>query len=261
MTLDPDRPTRLARALREAWTELEQALYPPLCWLCRRARCVEAFGCSEHALGPTAFDPDEARCGGCAGRLPRGVRDGPCAECRRRPRGFRSLRAAAPYRPEGVLAQWILAFKHGGRAELAGPLAAFLARELLRGGPIPAGVLLVSVPLHVLRRVERGYDQAGLLARALAGELDRSYVRALRRRRWTAPQGAPGARSRAVNVSEAFVVPARLAKRLQDRSLWLVDDVVTSGATVRACAEVLRRAGAREVAVVALARAEHERAP
>jgi len=245
--------------LGTAWAELEAAVYPPLCWLCRARPSVDGLGCVAHALAPCRFDPAEARCEGCAEALPAGVRTGPCAACRRRPRGFRRLLAAGPYRPESALAQWILALKHGGRSELGRPLAAFLAASLAGARESPRGVLLTSVPLHPLRRFERGHDQAAGLARALAGELDRPYVATLRRLRWTPPQGAPGARSRGANVEGAFALRRACAARLDGRAVWLVDDVVTSGATARACAAELRRGGAREVTVVALARVERPR--
>src|SRR5688572_12720782 len=104
--------------MRAAWAELDAAVYPRLCWLCRTRASVDGFGCAEHALVPCRFDPTEPRCAGCAERLPAGVRAGPCAACRRRDRGYRRLVAAGPYRPGSALAEWILAFKHGGRAEL-----------------------------------------------------------------------------------------------------------------------------------------------
>jgi ComF family protein len=188
--------------------------------------------------------------------LPSGIRGGICARCRREPRGYRRLIAGGSYRAPAALREWILAFKHGGRRELARPLAAFLAETWVREGGPPPGALLTSVPLHPLRGLERGYDQARLLAEELAEHLGLACVSALRRRRWTPPQGAPGASSRAANVAGAFELVARRAARLAGRSVWLVDDVVTSGATARACAEVLRLAHAREVSVLALARVE-----
>ncbi len=239
--------------------ELGRALFPPLCWLCRTRPAVDGLGCAEHALEPCRFDPGEARCAGCAEALPAGIAHGPCAACRRTPRGYRRLVAVGPYRDSSALREWILAFKHGGRRELATPLAALLAAAWVRAGGVPPGAVLVSVPLHPLRRLERGYDQARLLCDELADALDLAHVPALRRRRWTAPQGAAGASSRRANVQGAFALARRQAPRLAGRALWLVDDVVTSGATVRACAEELRRARAAEVSVLCLARVE--RAP
>ena len=236
---------KIARLARAGLDDLCAALYPSLCWLCRARPCVDGLGCSEHALAPCRFDPDEPRCAGCAERLPEGITSGVCARCRREPRGYRQLVAGGAYREETPLRAWILAFKHGGRRELARPLAAFLAASWERAGGPPPGAVLTSVPLHPLRRFERGYDQARLLAEELADLLG--------------PQGAPGASSRAANVARAFEALPRPAERLAGRAVWLVDDVVTSGATARACAEVLRRALASEVSVLALARVELER--
>ncbi|MSR63280.1 MAG: ComF family protein [Planctomycetes bacterium] len=236
--------------------ELARALFPPLCWLCRTRTTRDDFGCEAHALRIQALDPAEARCLGCACRLPAGLARGLCAVCRREARGYRHLCSFGSYRADGVLREWILAFKHGGRRELAVPLAAVLAEAWRAEGGPPPGALLVPVPLHPLRRLERGYDQARELAAELAGELGLELVGALRRARRTAPQGGPGASSRRANVAGAFALRARSAARLAGREVWLVDDVVTSGATVGECARVLRQARVAEVSVLALARAE-----
>ncbi|NOT32500.1 MAG: ComF family protein [Planctomycetes bacterium] len=217
---------------------------------------MDGLGCSDHALEPCRFDPSEPRCSGCAGRLAAGLGSGLCADCRRRSRGYLRLCAVGAYRQPSALREWILAFKHGGRRELATPLAALLASAWSGSTGASPGVVLVSVPLHPLRRFERGYDQARLLCDELARELDFPHVPALRRTRWTPPQGAPGASSRRANVQGAFALVGRRARHLAGRALLLVDDVVTSGATVRACAEVLRGARPTEVSVLCLARAE-----
>jgi len=245
--------SRLSTLGAELARELGAALYPPVCWLCRRARAVDGFGCVEHALHGAGFDPAEPRCSGCRERLPSGVREGPCATCRRRGRGYRELHAIGPYRPGGALSQWILAFKHGGRVDLARPLGLVLA------GLVPdalAGSVLVPVPLHFLKRLERGHDQARLLAEAVHAITGLAIAAALVRTRWTAPQGDPSAPSRSANVAGAFALRRGAGSTLRGRRVLLVDDVVTSGATVAASAEILRAAGVLEVSVLALARAE-----
>lgn len=227
--------------------------------------------CDEHAF--VARGLDGARCDRCARRLPHGVRDGErCRACRARAPRFARVLAVGEYREP--LSLWVLALKHGGRADLARPLARAMAAAVTSGagaggagfqaaGSSGAGSdarrpLLCPVPLHVTRRIERGYDQALLLARALGAELGLPVARPLARLRATAPQGVDGGRaSRRANVAGAFgLTIGGLARRtLAGRSVWLVDDVLTSGATAQACADVLRRAGAASVTVVVVARA------
>ena len=221
---------------------------------------VDGLGCAEHALRSCAF-ASEPRCRGCARALPAMLpAHSLCAACRRSPRGYQRLLAFGSYRSGTALREWILALKHGGRRELALPLGTLLAERLAEslaetGTRAPAAVL-VPVPLHPLRRLERGFDQARLLAEAAAEAARLDYLPALQRRRWTPPQGAPGAVSRSANVRDAFRLVRRQRARLAGRTVFLVDDVVTSGATVAACAAALRVAEPLEVSVLCLARAD-----
>jgi predicted amidophosphoribosyltransferase len=112
---------------------------------------------------------------------------------------------------------------------------------------------LVPAPLHAARRRERGFDQAEWLARAVAARLGLDVAcGVLARRRATLPQGDPRVTSRSANVEGAFAV-VRL-RAVAGRSVVLVDDVLTSGATARACAEQLLAAGARDVSVLTACR-------
>ena len=122
--------------------------------------------------------------------------------------------------------------------------------------------MLVPVPLHRYRQRERGYNQAELLARGLAKGLARRNegartlrveTRCLRRLRSTLPQTGLDPRARLDNVRGVFEV--MFPERIRDKTVLLVDDVMTTGATVSACAEALKGAGARRVVVLTLARA------
>lgn len=233
--------------------EAVDAVFPPACHLCGAA-VDGGWACEAHRLPGR---PPGHRCGRCAAGLPRGFADGfPCADCRRNPPRFGRLVALADYRQSAAVREWILAFKHGGRSRLDRPLACALAERLAGAVWLPPDASFVPVPLHPLRHLERGYDQAARLAGELGQALERPVVPALWRVRPTRPQGSAGAPSRRANVSGAFELASGLRPRVDGRPLWLVDDVVTSGATVDACASLLRRAGARSVDVVALARAD-----
>jgi ComF family protein len=225
------------------FAEFVAALFPSVCWLCGAASSGPV--CAQHALPER---PHGARCGTCARQLSAALPDGArCAYCRRHPPGFRHVFVLADY--EGACREWLLALKHGGRKDLARPLGAALARR------VAGHSILVPVPLHPLRRFERGYDQALLLAEEVAVHSGGACLRALQRVRSTHVQGAPGAASRAANVRAAFRVPRRAAPRIAGKELLLVDDVLTSGSTASECARALRRAGAKAVDVLAIARA------
>jgi ComF family protein len=171
-----------------------------------------------------------------------------CARCRRRPPGFALARSAGRY--EGTLRAILHAFKYQRRRVLAAPLGA-LMREA--GGDVLAGAdAVVPVPLHVRRSFERGFNQAD----DLSGMLGLPVWRVLRRTRHGPPQaGLPAAR-RHGNVRGAFALRGVAGHtRLRNAAVVLVDDVMTTGATVNACSDVLLDAGVRSVGVLTAARA------
>ncbi len=156
-------------------------------------------------------------------------------------------RAAGPY--DGTLRLIIHAFKYDRRRSLAVPLGALVARAC---APLLAGVdVCVPVPLHWRRRYQRGFNQA----RDLAATLGPPVIDALRRVRHTHAQASLHAAARRSNVAAAFGT-TRHTPEVAGRVVVLVDDVDTTGATLEACARVLREAGAREVRAVTIARAE-----
>lgn len=164
------------------------------------------------------------------------------------------MRHAAPFRFAGAGGALVRRFKLDGDASAGRWLARAMAQAW---APHAAGAgrkaVLVPAPLHAVRRRERGFDQAEWLARAVAARLGLGVAcGVLARRRATLPQGDPRVTSREGNVEGAFVVVRR--RPILGRSVVLVDDVFTSGATARACAEVLLAAGAGEVAVLTACR-------
>jgi ComF family protein len=247
MTAEPSAPggplAAAAAALRALAEALLELVYPPRCAACGEGIASEPF-CS---VCGEAVDPVPAGCGRCGMPGP----DPLCGACRADPPAFDAVRAGGVF--GGPLADAIHAFKYGGRSALARPLGAWLARE----APLPAGAVIVSIPLARGRRIERGYDQAALLADALArsaGARHRRLRGALVRTRETPPQVGKTRAERSRNVAGAFRTVRRA--EIAGRDVVLVDDVVTTGATADAAARALRDAGARTVEVVALARAE-----
>ena len=166
-----------------------------------------------------------------------------------------SLTVLGPY--EGRLREIIRCFKYGDQPELAGPLADRLAARLAAPGGALADVeLIVPVPLHWRRRWARGFNQSERLACRLARGTGRpAMAGALVRTRHTPPQTGASRRRRLANVRGAFRArrgPGRA--RLAGASVLLLDDVVTTGATLRAAARALKAAGAARVHGAALAR-------
>lgn len=175
-----------------------------------------------------------------------------CQGCRvRRPR-YLLARSALLYERDDPLREILLVFKHGRRESLGGHLGRLMADRapILFGQPSIDAV--VPVPLHKERERERGFNQAELLAGVVANRFHRPVLRkALARIRRTPPQaGKPRERMR--NVRGAFAVGN--PETVKDRTLLLVDDVFTTGATVNECAKVLMKAGAQGVFVYTLAR-------
>jgi ComF family protein len=156
----------------------------------------------------------------------------------------------------GAVATAIVRFKYAGRSDLAARFAEVMAarREDGRGTREEAGdvELVVPVPLHPQRLVERGFDQAALLAMPVARRRGiRCAPRALIRTRPTPPQASLDRAARSANVADAFLCP--VPEKVRGRSVLLVDDVRTTGATLASCVDVLRRAGARDVRTLVLA--------
>jgi ComF family protein len=152
----------------------------------------------------------------------------------------------------GVTRDALHAIKYGGEQRLADRLGAAIARRWQAVGV--GAELVVNVPVHAERERQRGYDQAGLIARQAARDLSLPFAPALRRARATIAQFDLDRRDRARNVKGAFVVDARHAADVRGRWILLVDDVVTTGATLASCATALYVAGASGVSAITVAR-------
>jgi ComF family protein len=172
-----------------------------------------------------------------------------CGGCLASPPAFDRLRAAVAYGE--VSRQVALKLKYSGR-----PVAATLAHFMRRYVAVePGDALLAPVPLHRWRIWRRGYNQSALIAAALARRTGLAVeFDLLRRVKATPPLRGKNRRERALAVRGAFKVPDVVKPSIDGRTILLVDDVYTSGATANACAKAPKRAGADSVNILCWAR-------
>jgi ComF family protein len=245
---------RAASGLRRALHACADLIVPPCCLLCRERIGAHHLLCPAcwrgvhfirpplcDVLGiPLPFDTGE-----------RMVSAGALAH----PPAYDRARAVAHFTGSmrTLVHQFKYADRHDGRT-LFGRWLAEAARDL-----VPGIDLIVPVPLSRLKLLLRHFNQAAVLAAALSREAGVAVdPMLLRRTRWTRSQVGMTREERRRNIAGAFGVPRHLRPRLARRNILLVDDVITTGATVDACARVLKRAGAARVDVLALALVTNE---
>lgn len=232
--------------------QVANLLFPPRCQVC--GELDDALFC-ETCRAQVEFirAPFCPTCGQALDPQVRGART--CVDCQDR-RPFSGARAVGMY--ASALREAIIRYKYSGRRRLARPLGEMLAELALDDEapgslPLSTAAAIIPVPLYPRRRAWRGFDQAELLCGPLAQALGLPvWTDALERVRDTTPQVSVRGRQRLDNVKNAF--EARKTWRLKDRSVILVDDVFTTGATISECARVLRQAGAGPVYVLTVAR-------
>ena len=234
---------------QRAWSAVKDTsarLRPPgQCVVCR-AWSAQAW-CAACAL---RFAGSTLRCPRCAARL--GVAAAACGECLHDAPPFERCHCAFDY--AFPWHQLIVQFKFHGRVELAAPLARQL-RDRLLDEQAERPDVIVPIPLSAQRLAQRGYNQAWEITRRLGAQLQLTTLASALQRRVDGAHQAdlPLARRRG-NLRGAFAVNPAHAAALTQRHVALVDDVMTSGATLREAATTLRRAGARRVDAWVLAR-------
>jgi ComF family protein len=226
--------------MRKAWLDPRQWPLPGGCWICRgwgRERlcrpCVERFV----ATGP--------RCPRCALPLEAPL----CGHCLRDPLPLQAVSAALGYQPPWD--ELLHALKYGQALGLLPALTELLLKRLEHDDAARTSVTLLPVPLHPRRLGERGYNQAALLAQSLGKRLALPVqLDTLHRVVDTPTQTRLGRRERLANLRQAFALGAQVA----GLHLVLVDDVMTTGATLATLATLLQREGAARVDAWVLAR-------
>jgi ComF family protein len=224
-------------------------IFPPRCPLCGEATLGQTGLCAA-CWGELAI-PGEPSCATCSRPFGEtGVSGSICAPCLAQPPRHDGIAAATLY--NDASRKLVLAFKHGGRIALARMMARLMLGKLPM---VAADWVIVPVPLHRWRLWQRGYNQAAILGAELARASGaRLQVDALVRRKRTPPLGGLGGKARARAMSGAVAINRRRPDVVRGRSVVLVDDVLTSGATSSACVSALKRAGAERVVIACFAR-------
>jgi ComF family protein len=233
-------------------------MLPPRCVLCGRPGQPPAFDLCADCEAELPVVPNPCwRCGlprhGAEGQEGQeGTEDG-CARCRAFDLPYSCC--VAPWAYEFPVTQLVQALKYEGALANARVFGTCMAMQALRepGDPSWAAALVVPMPLHPSRLVERGFNQAHEIARVVSRLLDlRLAANGLRRVRGTASQVGLSRRERAGNLSGAFAADTGI---VAGQHVLLIDDVVTTGSTAGEAAATLRAAGAESIAVWAVARA------
>ncbi len=237
--------------LGRAWSAAVDVVYPPVCVGCGRIVAQHRGVCP--ACWATLRLIERPYCEVLGAPFTHDLGAGILsADAIANPPVFDRLRSVAIH--DGIARSLVHGLKYRDRTDLAQMMAQWMVRA--SDGSVAACDAIVPVPLHALRLWGRKFNQSAELARAIARLSGKPYLaNALLRTKRTARQVGLGATARQDNVRGAFTVPESGSAGLFGKSIVLVDDVYTTGATVSAATRALKRAGAGEVTVLTFARA------
>ncbi|MBT6093523.1 MAG: ComF family protein [Rhodospirillaceae bacterium] len=243
-------PSSGPAALRRGAERLLDWVLPPQCLACGAASgrhgalCGDCWEQADFLTAPWCY------CCGLPFELQM-LEGALCGACLRDPPVFTRARAAMAY--DELSRRMILGLKYGDRADMAPAFATWLGRA--GSALIDEADWIAPVPLHWTRLFSRRFNQAAMLARLLARDAAKPFAPdMLQRRKRTPTQAGLSPSKRRRNVQGVFAVNHRWQTRIEGRRVLLIDDVLTTGATVTACTKVLLRAGASGVDVLTLAR-------
>jgi ComF family protein len=240
---------KLKKAASFTLQSLNQLLWPPVCINCGESICETDKSLCQNCWSELLFCTGAEYCPRCGKDVSRyAILEGTCPDCQGKEIHFDQIARSGVYTQ--ALQQMILAFKNG-RTELDSTLG-FLANSALQGCSFYKDIdFFVSVPLHWLRRLSRGYNQSLVLAKRLKHPTARISTDLVRTRRTKSQPTMPSPAARARNVAGAFAV--RYGHSFAGRTICLVDDIKTTGATLNECTKMLKEAGAARVFALVLA--------
>ncbi len=229
-------------------------LWPRDCFVCAAslAGTEDPWLCGACREGLPLFGEAATLCERCSAPLGPATAEGGCRDCRRLPPRFEAVRAAGAY--AGPLRRLVTGLKYAGRTHCAWPLGEILADRLRGWGPLPPDAVLVPFPGTAASRRKRGFDPPALLAAEVAERLGLHLEeRALRRTGDPPPQASLSLTDR-LAAPRGTVEVAR-PPAVRGRTVLLLDDVLTTGASASEAARALRAAGSGPVLVAVVARA------
>jgi len=247
--------SRLRSILSRSLSGLDYLLFPPHCILCQASICRSDDGLCPDCWQQLAQNVAGDYCRRCGRSVsPFGIINGRCGACQEEEFAFDGIVRAGVY--ETALRSLILAFKFQQRTEYAPRISRMMTDALTVSGIARSIDYFVPVPLHWRRRLERGYNQALCLSRGICTKSARINTD-LVRTRYTRRQWSLTDTQRRTNVKNAFAL--RHGHPFEGKTICLVDDITTSGATLNECAKVLKQAGAKKVYTIVAAVAHSDR--
>lgn len=235
--------------LKGSWEDFLDLLYPEgiTCYLCgERIRGNDRYGVCYNCINDFVFIKDKY-CSCCGKLLETGD---VCSDCRSFFHYFNRAFSLCVY--DGSIKEWIYAFKYGNRAVLARPFGKMMADRIRQLGIKDLFDCIIPVPLHRKKLRQRGYNQACLLGKVLAGELNiKLLTDILIRVKDTPPLSGLTRHQRIECLENAFHLDNSFSKGI--KNVLLIDDIYTTGVTVSQCAKILKDNGAERVYVFTLA--------
>jgi ComF family protein len=231
----------------QAIAGMRSMVYPDICVICLKNLPAPSSAICQSCRVSLSFIPSPG-CRGCGGMLDTALDQ--CGECLRIPRPWG--RGYSIFNFDGIARQLVHRFKYHGDVALVRLWSAEMNTVLSSQANAGAYDIITAVPLHWLKKMRRGFNQAEMIAHEISPLLGIKVLPLLKRRKWTRPQASLNLTQRQANLKNAFAVKADAP--VKDARILLIDDVFTTGSTLTACTNVLLTAGAGSVDVLTIAR-------